>query len=338
MKSTLVSIGLAGLVCGVALSVPARAYGDSVQIQRVGPPPQTPLTLTPGMRTRIAATVYYTLDSGDRASLALFAEEYPEAAGGCRGDMHQTDGGSQYAIQRGAGTAQIVVIWPANPTGDPMPAYPKGFVTLGANLVTADGSQVIRQFGLFTQICYHFGPGGSAPPSPPSNPSGPSIPTFYRWQSASNGYVPPGAVVGGYSSVQYHSGSTAVSYGTPYYVCRGTYNGSTFPGKVVDKNCNFSAATGKEILAFSYEVLTAQSGQYSLNWQGQGAPPPNALVGGRWGENLYLCQLPYQGGLHPGWAIPAQDGRYVCYIGFGGHDVVLGGFSYLVPIRGQRID
>jgi len=341
MKGTLRSIGLAGfvLLCGIAVRVPATPQtGDSVHIQGVGPPPQAPLTLTPGMRTKIAVTLDYVLSSADRASLAVFAEEYPEAAGGCRGDVHMTDGGSQYAIRRGKGTATIVVIWPGNPTGDPMPVYPKGYVTIGANFNTPDGSSSIRDLGLFPQICYHFGPAGNVRPSPPRNPPAQSIPTFYRWQPDSNGSVPPGAVIGGYSSVQYHSGSTAVSYGTPYYVCRAVYNGSTFPGKVVAKNCNFSAATGKETLAPNYEVLTAQSAGYSLDWQRSASPPANALVGGRWGENLYLCQLPYQGGLHPGWAIPAQNGQYVCYIGWGGHDVVLGGFAYLVPIQGQRID
>jgi hypothetical protein len=116
------------------------------------------------------------------------------------------------------------------------------------------------------------------------------------------------------------------------------FNGDTFPGKVVAKNCNFSAATNKEILASSYEVLTVQAAAYSLDWQRAGAPPANALMGGHWGENLYLCQLPYQGGLHPGWAIPAKDGQYVCYIGWNGKQVTLPGFAYLVPIKGQRID
>jgi len=175
-------------------------------------------------------------------------------------------------------------------------------------------------------------------PVRPSPPTGRSGPTFYRWQPASNGSVPPGAVIGGYSSVRSQPGTTAVSYGTAYYVCRAEFKGSLFPGKVVARNCNFSAATGKETLASSYEVLTAQSGEYSLDWQRSGTPPANALVGGRWGQDLYLCQLPYAGGLHPGWAIPAANGQYVCYIGWNGKDVILPRFSYLVPIKGRRID
>jgi hypothetical protein len=177
-----------------------------------------------------------------------------------------------------------------------------------------------------------------APAGQPSPPVAQSIPPFYRWQPASNGAVPKGAVIGGYSSVQPQAGSTAVSYGTPYYVCRAAFNGDLFPGKVVGKNCNFSAATDKEILAPSYEVLTAQSAEYSLQWRQSAAPPANALVGGHWGENLYLCQLPYEGGLHPGWAIPAKSGLYLCYIGWSGKQITLAKFSYLVPVKGQRID
>lgn len=348
MKNSQQSIGVAGVVllsC-VALSVPAGAQmGDSLQIQNVVPPPQTPLVITPSERTRISVTVNYVLSSAGNASLSLYAEEYPEAAGGCRGNVSQTDGGSYLAIQRGKGTATIVLIWPdlANHTS----VYPKGYVTLGAAFWAPDRTRQIRDFGLFPKICYHFAPGVSPPnvtgsptgrPSPPSPPTGQSMPVFYRWQRASNGSVPAGAVIGGYSSVRSQPGSTAVSYGTPYYVCRAASNNGIFPGKLVGKNCNYSAATGKEILANNYEVLTEQSGEYSLVWRQSATPPKNAVVGGRWGEDLYVCQLSYKGGIHSGWAIPQQGGQYKCSIGEGGQEVVLGGFSFLVPIKGQAID
>ena len=109
-------------------------------------------------------------------------------------------------------------------------------------------------------------------------------------------------------------------------------------GEVAGNYCHFSAAAGKEMLASFYLVLTATSGQYSLEWEASSAPPKGALVAGKWGEVLYLCQLSYQGGLHVGWAIPAQDGRYVCYIGYGGSDVVLPANAYLLPMNGQPID
>jgi hypothetical protein len=174
-----------------------------------------------------------------------------------------------------------------------------------------------------------------APVNRPQPPTVPAIPIFYQWEPAANGSVPQFAVIGGYGKVQAQAGF----YVNPYYVCRAVFKGSTFPGKVVAKNCNFSADAGKELLAPSYEVLTARPGAFSLVWQsGPGVPPANALIGGQWGQGLDLCQLPYQGGTHPGWAIPAANGQYVCSIGWGGKDVILKAFSYLVPMKGQPID
>jgi hypothetical protein len=165
------------------------------------------------------------------------------------------------------------------------------------------------------------------PPPPPPITTSP----FYRWVRAMNGAVPPSAFIGGHSSE-----------GITYYICRAMYNGSsTFAGKLVaGKNCSFSAANQRETLATNYEVLTAQSDQYSLDWQQTGSKrPAAALVGGRWGDPLYLCQLPYDNALYPGWALPAKDGQYVCYIiRSDGTEVVLPGFSWLIPITGHRID
>ncbi len=56
MKRTLLSIGQTRFVlaCFVAMSVPAGAQNsDSLQIRNVSPPPQTPLNLLPGQRTRL---------------------------------------------------------------------------------------------------------------------------------------------------------------------------------------------------------------------------------------------------------------------------------------------
>lgn len=152
-------------------SVPASPQtSDFLEIRNADPPPQTPLALLPGKRTRITVTVNYVLSSADRASLAVFAEEYPDAAGGCRGDLHQTDGANSFIIQRGKGVASTTVIWPANPSGDPMPKYPKGYVTLGAIFWTPDGTKVIRFLGLHPEICYHFAPLAITSPNGP-NPS-----------------------------------------------------------------------------------------------------------------------------------------------------------------------
>jgi GH24 family phage-related lysozyme (muramidase) len=164
MKRTVLSISLAGLalLSCVALAVPANSQtNDSVQIQNIGPPPQTLLGVSQGSATRISVTVNYALSSADRASLFVFAEEYPESAGGCRGDVHQTNGGSQSLIQRGTGVATITVIWPGNGGANAKPVYPSGYVTVGANFLTPDGNTQIRSFGSFTRFCYHFVPGGA---------------------------------------------------------------------------------------------------------------------------------------------------------------------------------
>ncbi|MDC3962439.1 DUF3421 domain-containing protein [Polyangium jinanense] len=65
-----------------------------------------------------------------------------------------------------------------------------------------------------------------------------------QWVDASNGWIPPGAVSGGYES------------GRPsLYICRAQYRGWQ-PGKVVGENCNFGYG-GDEKLSPSYQVLTA---------------------------------------------------------------------------------
>jgi hypothetical protein len=167
-----------------------------------------------------------------------------------------------------------------------------------------------------------------APPPPkPHPPAPPSAPTpFYQWVAAANGSVPRWAVAGGNDN------------GHTLYICRATYKGSIFAGEIVGKNCSFSAATSKPMSSSRYEVLTAQPGQYSLDWQRFAARPANAVVGGNWGGDIYLCQLPYNNGLHPGWTNALQNGQFVCSIVNGGREIDLRGFSYLVPIQGRRID
>ena len=212
MKSTLRLIGRAGfvLLCLAALRIPATPQiGDSLRIQNIGPPPQTPLMVTNDQRTRISMTLNYVLASADRASLAVFAEEYPGERWGMSRSSTPDEWSELCYYPEGAGAPFVQVIWPPDSVGA-KPLYPTGYVTLGANLWTVDRLSLIRSFGLFSQICYHF-----ASASAPSQPMVQPIPMFYSWQPASNGSVPPGAVVGGYSSVQPQPISTAVSYGTP---------------------------------------------------------------------------------------------------------------------------
>lgn len=180
------------------------------------------------------------------------------------------------------------------------------------------------------------------PPQPSGSASGEPdaqyIPAFYSWQPASNGYSPPGAVIGGYEKVQFKPGKTYGSYEgqKPLYVCRALFQGGTYTGKIVGTNCNIGV-NGTENLMPNYEVLTAQPGKYTLDWERAGSAPANAIVGGRAGQELYLCQVPYQGGLHPGWVAPAPQDN-TCTIGYGGVAIPLPGFSYLIPIKGQPGD
>jgi hypothetical protein len=371
MKHTVLSIGVAGLALLSCVARPQQATGssdsnsgktatapansqtnDSVQIRDIEPPPKTWLLVSPGHATRIRVVTSYALSSADRAALSVFAEEYPESAGGCRGAVHQTNGGSQLLIKRGTGTATIDVIWPANSGAGARPLNPSGYVAVGANFFTPDGNTQIRNFGLFANVCYHFAPegapgkvsaegrpntGANSRPNPPSSPP-PAVPVFYRWQPASNGAVPPGAVIAGWQKYQPQQGSTAITTQGPLYLCRASLNGGIYPGKVVKNNCNFSAANGKENAASNYEVLTAQKSEYSLDWQLLPTRPANAVAGGRYGEDLYVCQLQYQGGIHPGWVNVQGNGTYVCSIGYNGKEADLPGFAYLVVVKGQRID
>jgi hypothetical protein len=350
MKRTLLSIHLVGfaVLCNFALPVPASSQtNDSVTFRNVVSPLTTTLFVSPGYSTRITLNLNYALASSDSAVLAVYAEEYPETAGGCRGDVHHTNGASNYPVQRGNGITAATVIWPGNGAAGAAPVSPTGYVTVGASFWTPDMSQQIRAFGVFSTLCYHFAPRPNPPspsrppsppaPNPPSNPSG-NIPVFYRWVPAGNGSIPQFAFLGGWEKWQPQRGSTAITTQGPLYVCRASFNGGVYPGKVVGRGCNFSAAYGKEEVASSYQVLTAQSDQYSLDWQSSPSRPANAVVGGSYGDNLYVCQLPYGGGIVPGWVNVQQNGQFVCSIGYGGREVDLPGFAYLVAIRGHRID
>lgn len=62
------------------------------------------------------------------------------------------------------------------------------------------------------------------------------------WATASNGYVPPNAVEGGYQQ------------NGPLYICQAKYMGGKHPGKVVGTNCNIGYG-GQEILVPFYKVL-----------------------------------------------------------------------------------
>lgn len=62
-----------------------------------------------------------------------------------------------------------------------------------------------------------------------------------RWVNASEGEIPPDAIVGGLEGQ------------LDLYLCRAQYKGGLHPGKVIDRNCNISWG-GQEVLQSNYQV------------------------------------------------------------------------------------
>jgi len=178
----------------------------------------------------------------------------------------------------------------------------------------------------------------AGPPPPPAPPPGPvGTDVNIQWRPASNGHVPPLAVLGGWEKYENQPGTTSVRTEGPLYICRAGFNGAVYTGKVVKDACNFGAE-GKEHRAASYEVMIARSSHDSLGWRRSGSnPPAGAVTGGRspGGRAVFICRIPYSGGIHPGWQVPGRD---ACSIGYGGAEVQRPGMSYLVTQKGRAID
>lgn len=133
-----------------------------------------------------------------------------------------------------------------------------------------------------------------------------------RWVLADNGEIPEYAVQGGYER------------GNPLYVCQVDYNGGTHPGKLVGENCNFSYG-GREVIKADYQVLISQN---ELSWvpARNGNIPAHAIAGGyENGRPLYICQVNYMGGVHPGKIV----GRN-CNFGYAGREVMNSRYQVLV--------
>jgi hypothetical protein len=140
----------------------------------------------------------------------------------------------------------------------------------------------------------------------------------YDWVPASNGAVPPGAVVGGHEPGR-----------DRLYVCRAKYNGEIHPGKLVANCCNIGW-WGQEISIPDYEVLVSSSPS-SLQWvpASNGAVPPGAVVGGyEPGRDLYVSRAEFKGGVHPGKLVANQE--YGCCIGWGNKEEYFKNYEVLV--------
>jgi uncharacterized protein (TIGR03437 family) len=84
------------------------------------------------------------------------------------------------------------------------------------------------------------------------------------------------------------------------YVCRGSYQGSVYPGKYIPpfKNCYIENA-GSEVILTSFEVLTNFSGVWAAG-SGGSIPTGAFPVSQEQGQNFYSCRSYLQGGIEVG--------------------------------------
>jgi hypothetical protein len=119
--------------------------------------------------------------------------------------------------------------------------------------------------------------------------------------------------------------------GSPMYICRSRYQGSTQPGKWVRGNCNI-AYGGQEIVRTSYEIAYGNA-----TWQAYNENPNGLIQTGtdRDGAPLYTCRVRYRGspdfpqlpGFPFGNDLGYQPGKLrngSCHIPIGGKEVVRG--------------
>jgi hypothetical protein len=136
------------------------------------------------------------------------------------------------------------------------------------------------------------------------------------WVWADNGYVPPGAIVGGFEAYPGRQ---------PLYLCRGAFRGGWHPGKLrpAFRGCNISWG-GREIRIGRYQALVGGDYRWINAADGQipfGALPAGAEASpGR--QTLYICRARFRGGLHPGKVRPA----------FGACNISWGGREWKVPV------
>ena len=144
-------------------------------------------------------------------------------------------------------------------------------------------------------------------------PSAQGQPAGFSWNFATNGFVPSGAIVGGWEP------------GRTLYVCHGWYGGGLHPGKIVGNNCNIGWG-GKEITLNSYEVLVGDNTRVRWVDASYGGIPAGAISGGYEAgrPNLFVCRVAYYG-----W----QPGKIVgqnCNFGYGGDEKVSPYYQVLV--------
>ncbi|WP_420759611.1 DUF3421 domain-containing protein [Nostoc sp. CALU 546] len=130
----------------------------------------------------------------------------------------------------------------------------------------------------------------------------------YKWVNARNGYVPPGAIQGGFD-------------GEKLYVCSiGSAVGKLAPGH---RKCY--VAYGNQAFGYDrYQVLVAD------NWKWvpvTGDVPQGAVIGGEDGEALYVCNAVVAGKWAPGKYPVSHD---VCYVAYGNKSIGVKSFNVLI--------
>ena len=148
---------LAAVLLGFQPTVLARPQsGELIEVFPIDPLPSPKGNdLFTGRAIPFKVKVNYAINSADNGDLAVYVEEYPKAAGGCRGNVHSTNGGGNARLQRGQGTVMVNFVWHGEAS-----VYPGGYIELGANLWTPDRSRLIARFALSPPICYSFFPSG----------------------------------------------------------------------------------------------------------------------------------------------------------------------------------
>lgn len=130
----------------------------------------------------------------------------------------------------------------------------------------------------------------------------------YRWKTGRNGYVPPRAVVGGFD-------------GENLYVCSiGTAVGKLAPKH---KKC-YVPYNGREFGYDKYQVLVVDS----FRWVPlTGDVPAGAIVGGKDGEPIYVCNAVVAGEWTPGKYLVSHN---VCYVPYKGKEIEVKNFNVLI--------
>ena len=139
----------------------------------------------------------------------------------------------------------------------------------------------------------------------------------HDWVDANNGFIPSGAVVGGYEA---GPGREAL------FICRAPVNGGIYPGKVRQAfgSCRI-AFDGAAMGVPTYQVLMMANASWVAGQDG--ALPTNAYEAGKEfppsDEKLYVCRALYRGGIHPGRITTTSQH---CDIEWGGKEIM--GTSY----------